>query len=147
MIVPYDDRYQQTAKAYADFYEALSPETVRDILPLISSRIHFIDPFNDVVGAENVVRVLEKMFDDVKDPRFVILDVMWSNKLCFLRWDFTCHQAMLGDWSVRGMSELHFDEDAKVCAHYDYWDSGRGFYRKLPVIGSLVRFIMSRASI
>lgn len=134
-------------KAYVDFYEAPSPDKIPALATTLTSDIHFIDPFNDVRGEDKVIAILNKMFADVQNPRFDILDVIWSDKICFLRWDFFCHQKMLGDWSFRGMSELHFDQEGKIAAHYDYWDSGLHFYAKLPVIGAIVRTIIKRASI
>lgn len=147
MNLSYEERYKRTAEAYAHFFESLRADTIEEVRDLVSPQVHFVDPFNDVVGRDKMVQVFEKMFADVEQPEFTILDQIWSNDLCFLRWDFSCKQKQLGYWSVRGMSELHFDAEGLVSAHYDYWDSGRNFYAKLPLIGGLIRFIMSRASI
>lgn len=138
---------EMNVKTYVDFYEAPSPEGIAALADTLSKDVHFIDPFNNVKGQDKVIAILEKMFVDVQNPRFDILDVIWSGKICFLRWDFFCHQKMIGDWSFRGMSELHFDAAGKISAHYDYWDSGLHFYAKLPIIGALIRAIIKRASI
>lgn len=138
---------EQTAEAYARFFEELQPETVSQVHYLVSDDVHFIDPFNNVHGREMVEKILHRMFHDVQSPKFKILNLMWSDGLCFMRWDFSCHQKLLGDWSVRGMTELHFDAEGRVSAHYDYWDASTHFYRHIPVVGSLIRMIKKRASV
>lgn len=147
MSLSLQEKRQRTADAYAHFFDSLQAERLHELGGLVSEQVHFVDPFNDVKGRDQLERVFAKMFEDVEQPEFTILDVMWSSDLCFLRWDFTCRQKWLGDWRIRGMSELHFDDDGRISAHYDYWDSGRAFYAKLPVIGPMVRFLMRRISV
>ena len=138
---------QEVAKLYAGYFDTLSPTTIDNVQPLISDDIHFIDPFNDVRGRDCYRRIVEKMFEDVRAPKFEILDLAWSGDLCFMRWDFSCNIAVIGDWSVRGMTEIGFNSDGLICSHYDYWDSGRHFYGRIPVVGSLLRFITRKARI
>ncbi|WP_319533490.1 nuclear transport factor 2 family protein [uncultured Cohaesibacter sp.] len=138
---------REVASRYADYFAHLTPETIDDALPLVSDDIHFIDPFNDVRGRESFRRVIEKMFEDVKDPHFDILDLAWSGDLCLMRWDFSCSMAHIGDWSVRGVTELQFDDEGRISAHFDYWDASRHFYAKLPLIGSAIRWIQKKARI
>ncbi|MES0870813.1 nuclear transport factor 2 family protein [Pseudovibrio sp. SCP19] len=138
---------ERTARQYALFFENVTPESIKEVHELISDDVHFIDPFNDVKGRENYEKVFHKMYEDVQEPRFKILDLAWSGDLCFMRWDFTCKQKHLGNWSVRGLTEVHFDAQGKVSAHYDYWDASRHFYRKLPIVGAMIKWIASRAAI
>jgi len=138
---------ENTARQYALFFENVTPERIKEVHELISDDVHFIDPFNDVKGRENFEKVFHKMYEDVQEPRFKILDLAWSGDLCFMRWDFTCKQKHLGNWSVRGLTEVHFDAQGKVSAHYDYWDASRHFYRKLPIVGAMIKWIAGRAAI
>ncbi|WP_350333608.1 nuclear transport factor 2 family protein [Coralliovum pocilloporae] len=138
---------QRTAEAYAAYFGSVTPETAGDILPLVTDDIHFIDPFNDIRGKDKLVTVIHRMFEDVDAPSFTILDLAWSGDLCFMRWDFDCHQRWLGHWTVRGMTELQFSEDSLVSAHYDYWDASRHFYSKLPLVGPMIRFIARKAAV
>lgn len=138
-------RMRQVAERYAHYYESLTPENATDISALVSDDIHFIDPFNDVRGRDNVIRLVEKMFEDVREPRFDILDLVWSDNICLMRWDFFCQVAVIGDWHVRGVTELQFNEQGLISAHYDYWDSGRHFYGRIPVLGRFLRFLTRKA--
>ena len=135
-----------TAQAYVNFYEALSPANLGDLEDILSEDVHFIDPFSDIRGRDHVMGILQKMFDDVDNPKFTILDVAWSERSCYMRWHFNCYFAVLGDWMFKGMTELRFNAEGKICAHYDYWDSGLHFYAKLPVIGWFVRLVRKKAS-
>ncbi|WP_319413500.1 nuclear transport factor 2 family protein [uncultured Cohaesibacter sp.] len=148
MSVPSEKRLG-VARAYAQYFETLSPETTQDAQGLIADDIHFIDPFNDVRGRENFQRIVDKMFEDVKEPRFDILDLAWSDDpdLCLMRWDFSCTVAYIGDWKVRGVSEIRFNGADKICAHFDYWDASRHFYDRLPLVGWMIRKIRQKASI
>ncbi|MTI16294.1 nuclear transport factor 2 family protein [Rhodobacteraceae bacterium RKSG542] len=141
------EKKQETAQRYAEYFNTLSPESVLQIHDLIADDIHFIDPFNDVHGRDKVERLVTKMFEDVQNPRFKILDLAWSGDMCLMRWDFSCEQKLLGNWSVRGITELQFNDEGRVVAHYDYWDASRYFYKKIPVIGFLIGMIQKRASI
>ncbi|SNY94243.1 SnoaL-like domain-containing protein [Cohaesibacter sp. ES.047] len=138
---------RDVATRYADYFGHLSPDRVGEVMPLLSDDIHFIDPFNDVRGRDNYRAVIAKMFEDVKDPRFEILDLAWSGEICLMRWDFSCSVAYIGDWTVRGITELQFDSDGRISAHYDYWDSGRHFFGRLPVIGAVIRWIRKKAQV
>ena len=137
------------AQHYAQYFETLSPESARDAQGLISDDVHFIDPFNDVHGRDKFQLVIDKMFEDVKDPSFQILDLAWSDDpdLCLMRWDFSCTAPVIGVWSVRGVTEIRFDAEDRISAHYDYWDASRHFYDHLPIVGWVIRKIRKKASI
>lgn len=136
---------KESAQAYAAFFNRVSLETLDEVHALISDDVHFVDPFHDIKGRDKFEKVFAKLYKDTENPKFTVTDLAWSGELCFIRWDFSCYQRMLGDWSFRGMSELHFDADGKVCAHYDYWDASQHFYAKLPVVGWLIRWIARKA--
>lgn len=46
--------------------------------------------------------------------------------------------------STLGLSHLRFDKDGKVAYHQDYWDSARGLWEHVPVLGWAIRKIKSR---
>ena len=137
---------ETAAAAYITFFETLSPESLDGLDALCAPDIRFRDPFNDVRGAARFRAVLERMFRDVQEPRFTVLDHAISGRVCYLRWDFTFRRAG-GGARVRipGMSELHFDAAGKVTAHLDHWDAGR-IYEMVPVAGAMVRLVRRRLS-
>jgi len=134
-------------QAYVSCFENLEPEKINEIQALISDDFNFVDPFNDVKGREKIDLLLHRMFEDLDSPKFKILDVLWSTEHCFIRCDFQADQKWLGAWRIRGFSELRINAQGEICAHLDYWDSGRNFYSRLPLIGPIVRWVARRASI
>ncbi len=135
---------KQTVTRYRDFFETVCPETLEAVAPLVADDIRFVDPFNDVCGRTAFIAIFEKMYDDVQDPKFVMLEEAWADQVCFLKWRMTCRQRHLGDWAVEGVTELQFDGFGRVQLHRDYWDAGAEFYGKLPVLRQMIGFVRRR---
>ena len=45
-----------------------------------------------------------------------------------------------------GASHLVFDAQGLVVLHRDYWDAAEELYEKLPLVGSLMRWLKRRAN-
>jgi hypothetical protein len=136
---------ERAARAYADFFEQLGPDSLARLEELCAPQVRFQDPFNDVSGIDGVRRVFEKMFEDVAEPSFAVTDIACSGRSAYLRWTFDFRPRKGGaPWRIEGMSEVTFDADGRVVDHIDHWDSGRQFYARLPVIGAVVRWIARR---
>jgi hypothetical protein len=45
---------------------------------------------------------------------------------------------------IHGVTHLCFDTDGLVCLHRDYWDPAEELYERLPIIGSLMRWLKKR---
>ena len=135
-------------EAYVAFFEELTPGSLDLLETLCTPDVRFRDPFNDVRGLAAMRRVFEKMFEDVREPRFVVTDRAVSGQVCYLRWEFTFLQPRGGaPWRILGMTEVHFDESGRVAAHLDHWDSGSQLYARLPVLGTMVRWVRRRLSV
>ncbi|MBB4265547.1 nuclear transport factor 2 family protein [Roseospira visakhapatnamensis] len=134
------------AARYVAFFEALTPEAVERLSDVTTPDIHFVDPFNDVVGLAALQRVFRGMYKDMDGPRFRVTHRAFDGDVCFLRWEFTGRVRRLrADWRIIGMTELRFAEDGRVRQHVDHWDAGRQFHERLPVIGALVRWVRRKA--
>ena len=142
-----NDTVKETVTRYKDFFESVRPETIESVTPLITEDVRFVDPFNDLRGRDAFLRVFEKMYEDVDDPNFVMLEEAWGDEVCFLKWRMTCCQHHLGDWSVEGMTELRFDDRGRVRLHRDYWDAGAEFYGRLPLLRHLIGFVRRRVAV
>jgi len=132
---------------YIRYYETLSRASVGELRRLASVDMRFADPFNDLRGVERVVAMLERMFDELDEPRFSVIDRAVSGPIWYLRWRFTARlRRRATPWTVEGMSEVHYDRQGRVIAHIDHWDSGVQFYARLPVIGWLIGLVRRRMS-
>lgn len=133
---------------YVAFYETVTPGSLGRLDELCAPDVRFRDPFNDVAGIARYRTILAKMFDDVVEPRFTVIDRALSGRVAYLRWDFTFTPRGGGaPWHIEGMSEVHFDADGRVAAHLDHWDSGSQFYGRLPILRHIIALIRKRLSL
>ena len=136
---------EDAARDYARFFEELTPESLARLGDICAPNVRFRDPFNDVTGLAAYRRVFEKMFEDTAEPSFKVRDFAVSGQIAYIRWDFRFRPTKGDDiWRIEGMSEVVFDDKGLVEQHIDHWDSGRQFYEKLPILGTLIRMVKRR---
>ncbi len=139
---------EAAARAYARFYETLTPESLGRLEALCAPNVRFQDPFNDVTGIAAYRAVLSAMFDHVSAPSFEVSDWALSGHVAYLRWTFDFARKQAGaPWRIEGMSEVHFDQDGRVIAHLDHWDSGSQFYGRLPLLRQLIGLVRRRLAV
>ena len=78
------------------------------------------------------------MFKNVKNPKFIILDLSNNKRRTFLKWEMSFY-AFKSKQIIIGMSEINYNETGKIISHHDYWDSLNGIFIKLPFIGFLYK--------
>lgn len=134
------------AQAYAEFYEKLSPDMSReDYTVFFNSSSEFQDPFQKAKGLDAIHNIFVDMYKTLYKPRFVVEEVINSDDVAYLRWEFFyARSSKLAEESFTGVSRVTFDKSAKVKSHIDYWDAAQNVYEKIPVLGSLIRFVKRR---
>jgi hypothetical protein len=87
------------------------------------------------------------MFEQVDAPRFVVTHSVLQDDQAFLTWDFLFRMRRFYDEEqcIRGATHVRFASDGRVAYHRDYWDAAEELYEKLPVVGSLMRWLKTRA--
>ena len=125
-------------KNYINLFNNLSSENINEFDDLISKDIVFIDPFNKIKGINAFKKIFYHMFENVKDPKFLIIDYSINNQRVFLKWKMTFF-AFKSLQTIEGISELLLNDDGKVFSHTDYWDSLSGLFIKIPFIGYFYR--------
>lgn len=104
----------------------------------------FKDPFNEVSGVGAIKQIFSHMFVNLDQPRFKVTERLLQGQQAFLAWEFHFRMKRWRsgvDQCIRGGSLLHFDEQGRVDFHRDYWDTAEELYEKLPVLGSLMRWL------
>ncbi len=88
------------------------------------------------------------MFEALDAPRFVVRDIIVQGDQCFLSWDFLFRfkRYSRAEQTVHGSSHLLLDAIGLIQHHRDYWDAAEELYEKLPVIGSVMRWLKKRAN-
>ena len=131
------------------FFENISPDSVGTIDSLYDPTARFVDPFNDVQGVADIRRIFAHMFVALEAPRFVVTRSLVQGNQCFLTWDFHFRfKSFQKDkpQTIHGGSHLIFSEQGLVTLHRDYWDAAQELYEKLPLVGSLMRWLKKRAN-
>lgn len=133
--------------AYARFFETLTPARLPELAGLVTPDVRFKDPFNDVRGVGDMIRVLETMYRH-GTPHFEVLDSAIGVRGAYLLWRFTNdpgggRQPLV----IVGMSALRLTPDGRISEHIDHWDSGSQFYETIPLLGWLVRRVKNRLAL
>lgn len=136
-------------RAVIETFEALTPATLASLDKLYAEDASFKDPFNDVRGRGAIRALFAHMFESMDAPGFVVLDTVAQGDQCFLTWDL---HFGLPRWrpgqklTIHGASHLVFGPDGRIRHHRDYWDAAEELYEKLPLIGTLMRWLRKRAA-
>lgn len=139
---------EEAAARIVAFFEHLQPAHLEAIDLIYAADAHFKDPFNDVRGVPAIAQIFKHMFATVVEPRFVVTNQVLQGSQCFLTWDFLFQlQRQRGSEPqvIRGASHLVFDTAGCITLHRDYWDAAEELYEKLPIVGSLMRWMKAKA--
>jgi len=132
------------AQRFKLFWEQLTREKVAVIGEYYTGDAYFRDPFNEVRGIPELRRIFDRMFEQLHEPRFAILEVVEQGEGAFFVWDFTFRMKSYKPdlvQTIHGSSHVRFAPDGRVAYHRDYWDAANELYAKLPVIGALMRWL------
>ena len=131
------------------FFEQLAAQDLPRLSELYAQDARFKDPFNEVQGVDAISRIFAHMFEALDSPHFVVTERIVQGNQCFLVWDFRFRFKRFdtSTWqTVRGGTHLILNDDGLVMLHRDYWDAAEELYGKLPVVGSLMRWLKRRAN-
>ena len=138
-----------TVAGVVTFFETLTPASLSSLGAVYAPQARFKDPFNDVQGLAAVKKIFEHMFVALISPRFVVTGRVVQGHQCFLTWEFRfCFRNFKQgtEQVILGASHLVFSEQGLVTLHRDYWDAAEELYEKLPLVGSLMRWLKKRAN-
>jgi steroid delta-isomerase len=140
-------KHQADLYRVIDFFQSISADSARTLSQIYTDDVWFKDPFNEVQGLEQVSHIFTHMFEQVDAPRFVVTHSVLQDDQAFLTWDFLFRMRRFSDdeQCIRGASHVRFASDGRVAYHRDYWDAAEELYEKLPVVGSLMRWLKTRA--
>lgn len=129
------------------FYEKLQPSDLDSLETIYTKDAWFKDPFNEVEGTKAIRRIFEHMFATLHEPRFIIRETMLQKDRSFLIWDFVFRRTGDASWiTIQGTTHLVLASDGRIARHRDYWDVAEELYEKLPILGTLMRWLKRRAA-
>lgn len=140
--------YETELERLVQFYESLSEASLAQLPAIYARDAQFKDPFNEVRGIAPVTAIFRHMHEQVDEPRFVVNTRVLQGADAFLVWDFTFRMKRFSRETqcIRGATHIRFDADGAVAMHRDYWDAAEELYEKLPVLGSLMRWLKRAAN-
>ncbi|MBC3909428.1 nuclear transport factor 2 family protein [Undibacterium umbellatum] len=129
------------------FFETISLKTCQNLSGIYTEDAYFKDPFNELRGLPAINHVFQHMFVQVREPRFRVTSSVLQNDTAFLVWEFlfTMKNFNAAPQCIRGATHIRFAADGRVNFHRDYWDAAEELYEKLPLLGSLMRFLKRQA--
>lgn len=131
------------------YFERLTPESVARLGEFYDPQARFTDPFNDVVGVVAIQKIFTHMFVTLKRPRFVVTQQVCQGTQCFLTWEFRFYfpsYKVDQEQVILGASHLVLGDNGQITVHRDYWDAAQELYEKLPLVGSLMRWLKARVN-
>ena len=147
---PYQPESREAALAeYIKIYETMSARSVPLLAKTLAHDARFKDPFSDVRGPDKIMSIFQKMFRQLNNPKFHVVDQAWgtgeSGNIAYLRWTLTFTDKS-GRREIPGVSEVAFGPDHLIIEHLDYWDSGEHLYARLPLLGWIINKIRKKLS-
>ena len=129
-------------------YETLVPADLPGLRGVYADDARFKDPFNQVQGVAAIARIFSHMFGKLDSPRFRVIGIVADGDEVVLTWDFTFRTRGAGAAAlcIHGASHVRFNAQGQVAMHRDYWDAAEELYEKLPLLGTLMRWLKRRAA-
>lgn len=141
------DQLQSALQRYVEEMSRIDRDQFRKTLhELFARNVYFKDPFNEVRGLADLEQVYAKLFALHPDAVLRFHLHAGSGDTGYVEWHL--HYTDQGRPIQRnGVSKLLFDEQGRVRVQMDYWDSGEHYFRRLPVLGSLLDWLASKRGV
>ena len=127
---------------YIKLFESLNLENLHKFDKLLDENIYFEDPFNKVYGIQNFKRIFSNTLNKLDNVEFKVLNIISKNNIYIIKWEMIFF-AFNKNNSICGLSEVTLSKNKKIISHVDYWDSYNNFFIKIPILGSMFKFILS----
>ena len=130
---------KKTINKYKNAFENLEVTNINSLLNLVDDNVVFEDPFNTIIGKENLRGLFLEMFKKLQQPKFKVLNIFYKQNLAIIKWNFSC-KIFRKDICFDGLSEVTVN-NGKIKKHLDFWDSGKNLYTQVPILGRIFKKI------
>ena len=124
---------------YKKAFENLEVTNINSLLNLVDDNVVFEDPFNTIIGKDNLRELFLEMFKKLQQPKFKVLNIFYKQDLTIIKWTFSC-EILRKKICFDGLSEVTV-KNGKIIKHLDFWDSGKNFYSQVPILGRIFKKI------
>ena len=138
----------QKPMSVVEFFNKATYENMETVCKeFYSNEIKFIDPLGEINGIEDMVKYYKNLYKNVDSIRFDAINDFEQNDERVFVWQMHLKHQKVGAGEpivLDGVSVFKY-EDGKVIYHRDYFDLGAMIYEKVPVLGSLIKWIKAKA--
>lgn len=126
-------------------FSSLTVDSLDNLIALYDQKAFFKDPFNEVYGKEAIFSIFNKMFTQVLNPRFDIVEhATHGHKACLI-WEFKFQfKGSNTPELIRGATWLELNDDGLITSHRDYWDAAEELYEKIWPLSYLMKWLKRR---
>ncbi len=136
---------------YCGMFERVAVTDLPGLGEFFTADAHFVDPFNDVRGLDQIRTLFARMFERCTDIRFEVHEAFRAGDVALLHWTMRFRPAPTraggtpgAEWTLHGMSRVVFAADGRVAEHVDHWDTGSQLYAKFPLLGPVIRWLQRK---
>ena len=157
MVVSLSANGQKSSMTPEAFFNKVNVQNMKEVCrEFYSEDAVFVDPFGKIEGIENITAHYLNLYENVEEIRFDPLNTIiqkddddFSSYQEIFEWRMTLVHKRLDSGKpvvLEGISFFRY-ENGKAVYHRDYFDLGAMLYEKVPVIGSLVRWVKDRSKV
>ncbi|MFG6139399.1 MULTISPECIES: nuclear transport factor 2 family protein [unclassified Halomonas] len=137
-------------EAFCAFYNKLDNSCTKNLYKIYTPDIAFTDPLHRIDGLPALEAYFAALYENVTACRFTFHERQRHGDIAFVTWTMhLAHRRLAGgrDITVEGASRLVFADDGsgRVSEHRDYFDAGELLYERLPLLGTVIRWLKRRA--
>lgn len=129
-------------------YNELNKSNLSELSELYTPDVTFVDPIHEIKGLDALTEYFEHLYENMLECEFSVFERFHNGSDAAIYWQMKYSHKKINRGrlvKVEGHSHLKFIE-GKVHYHRDYYDLGELLYEQLPLIGSVVKTIKSKAS-
>jgi limonene-1,2-epoxide hydrolase len=131
-----------------DAFDHLDKDHLNVVEEFYDQDATFQDPVHKIKGTLAIRKYYEGLYKNVESIRFEYKNTSEVNDLVTLEWRMYLKAPTLNsgqEVTVDGVSLITFGgKEGKVILHRDYFDMGEFIYERVPVLGSVIRFIKNK---
>lgn len=133
-------------KNYSQFFENIDKDTsISAYENFIDLNAKFSDPFHKIEGLHNIYQVFQKMYKNLDNPRFEVLESLEDKNIGYIKWKFKySFKNEKKEREFTGVSRVVFNSDDKAILHEDFWDAAENIYEHIPFVKYFIKIVKQK---
>jgi hypothetical protein len=132
---------------FKQLYKELNGSNVDIIESVYAPNISFEDPFHQIEGLINMKQYFHELYENVEAISFDFGESISDGNSHYVNWVMNLTHPKLNKgrpFDVPGVTFIKGNDAQEIIMHRDYFDAGVMLYEKIPVLGSLVKYVKSK---